>query len=391
MPAAEIPPSPPVASAPDTKSERTPDPGKRPAGRRNSVRSAATTGLFLLVLLAALHFGRDFLLPIALAVTISLMLRPLVHGLSRCHIPEGIGAGIIVLGAVGLLATAAVTIYEPAMDWAERAPQTLSKVHDKARELQRRVEDVGRAAAEVEKLANPNPDRVPLVQIKGEDMQTTLARYTADATASTVIALVMLYFLLATRTRFLHKALELLVEPAERASKASIVSDTERSVSRYLFTIATINLGLGVAVGAAMWGWGVPNALLWGVMAAALNFVPYLGAVAGVAITALVAIVTFNDLRWAAVPLTYLLLTSIEGMLITPAILGRRFALDPVVVFVWLVFWGWLWGIGGALLAMPMLVMLRIISDRSPALDTVVRLISNQDALRSRSRRAGSS
>lgn len=159
-----------------------------------------------------------------------------------------------------------------------------------------------------------------------------------------------------------------------------MVAETEREISRYLFTVSTINAGLGVAVGATMWAWGMPNPVLWGVLAAFLNYIPYLGAAAGVAITFLVAAVLFDDLCWFAVPLSYLFLTSLEGTVVTPVILGRRFAVDPVVVFLWLTFWGWLWGIGGALLAMPLLVALRIVSERTPAMNGIARLLSNDDA-----------
>ena len=346
------------------------------------MRNAAISGLFLVAIIVALSLGRNFFLPVALAVTLALMLRPVVRLLHRIHIPESLGAGIVVGGVIGLLVVAGTALFEPAMDWARRAPETLRDAGIKLRQLQRSVEDFDRAAEEVEKLTESDGDRVPAVQIQEEDWQTTLARFTADALGSAAITVALLYFLLATRARLLHKALAMLVSPEQRANKASVVTETEQQVSRYLFTISVINILLGVAVAAAMWAWGMPNAVLWGVMAALLNFVPYLGAMVGVAITLLVAAVSFEDLRWVGVPLTYLTLTSVEGTFVTPSVLGRNFSLDPVVVLLWLVFWGWLWGIGGALLAMPMLVMLRIISGRAPALRTVARLLSNEDAPR---------
>lgn len=344
------------------------------------MRRAGATGLFLLALLAAFHFGRDLLLPIALAVTFTLMLQPAVRLLRRWRIHESLGAGIVVLTVVGAFIAGSIFTYEPAMAWAERAPDTLRKAEGQLRRLQRRVENFGRAAAEVEKLASLNRESVPAVKIKSEDLQTTLARFTAETAASGAIVLTLLYFLLATRARLLHQALALLVQPTARESQGSIVAETEQHVSRYLFTIMAINLGLGAAIGVAMWAWGMPTPVLWGAMAAVVNFVPYLGAAAGICVTGLAAMVTFPDLRWVAVPLTYLAIASVEGMVVTPAILGRRFALDPVVVTVWLVFWGWLWGIGGALLAMPMLVMLRIVAERAPALGAILPLLANGDA-----------
>jgi predicted PurR-regulated permease PerM len=117
-------------------------------------------------------------------------------------------------------------------------------------------------------------------------------------------------------------------------------------------------------------------------MATLLNFIPYLGAMTGVTIVAIIAVVTFEGAQCFIVPLAYALLNSLEGMLITPLILGRRFELDPVVVFLWLIFWGWLWGIGGALLAMPMLVVLKIVCEHNEGLAPVSRLLAPHDAPR---------
>lgn len=354
-------------------------PTARPTLRRKGPRSAALTGLFLLALVASLHYGREILLPMTLSFAFTLMLSPVVRVLHRCRIPEPIGAAIAVVGVVSLIVIGVMNLYAPALDWADRAPDTIREVGRRIRAIQSQVQDVGRAAAEVEKLTEMNKSDVPVVAVKGEDLQTTLARSTANTLITATVMIVLVYFLLATRARLLHKALALLVEPSQRPTKASIVTETERNLSRYLFTIAVKNSVLGMSVGLAMWAWGMPNPILWGFMAGVLNFVPYLGDLTGVTITAIVAFVTFNDLRWIGAPLTYLLLTNIEGMLVTPAILGRRFSLDPVVVFLWIIFWGWLWGIGGTLLAMPMLVTLRILSERSTALAPIALLISNRD------------
>lgn len=376
------PTTPPGAGAPGTKKPKTRYWLGQERKGRPFTRSTALNGLFLIALVTALHFGREVLMPVALAVTVALVLRPIVRTLHRWHIPETLGAGVAVLGIVALAAAALINVYAPAMQWAERAPDTLREVGYRLRALQSQVRDVERAAAEVEKLTQMNEEKVPVVQVKGDGLKTTLARFTINAVATTMVLVVLIYFLLATRARLLHKALALFVEAAERPSRESIVTETEQNLSRYLLTISTKNAILGTAVGVSMWAWGMPNPVLWGAMAGMLNFIPYLGDLTGILITAIVAFVTFSDLRWLGVPLSYLVLTNLEGLLITPALLGRSFALDPVVVFLWLIFWGWLWGIGGALLAMPMLVTLRILSERSSSLSGIGMLISNQDAPR---------
>jgi predicted PurR-regulated permease PerM len=299
----------------------------------------------------------------------------MVRLLHSWHVPEAIGAAVVLVIALGGAATAVVSVYEPAMEWAKRAPGTLHRVEIKLRELRKPVDDVGRAAEQVEKITKMDEEEVPSVQIQGEGVNSRLLKYTVGTIGSVVVMIFLLYFVLATGGQFLHKLSALLARKTKHGGDPSLVAETEQHVSRYLFTVATINVGLGVVIALVMWALGMPNPLLWGLIATVLNFIPYLGAVTGVAVTAVVAIVTFDDSRCITVPLAYAACTSLEGMLITPMILGRRFKLDPVVVFLWLVFWGWLWGIGGALLAMPMLVILRIASEKIPTLSPVADVL----------------
>lgn len=336
-------------------------------------------GLFLLAVVIALYFGRAFFLPVTLSITFALLLRPIVGWLRRCHIPEVIGAALVLVLALGTVATAVVSVYEPAMEWAQRAPETLDRVEQRLRKLRKPVDDVGRAAEQVEKITNMDREKVPSVQIQGEGMNNILVRNTLVTIGSAVVMIFLLYFLLATGGRLLNKISELVAHTTKHGTDPTLVTTTEQNVSRYLFTVTAINIGLGAAVALAMWLIGMPNPLLWGFMATMLNYIPYLGAMTGVAIVAIVAVVTFDGARCLGVPLVYATLTSLEGMLITPLILGRRFELDPVVVFLWLIFWGWLWGIGGALLAMPMLVVLKIICERNQNLASVARLIAPND------------
>jgi len=143
-----------------------------------------------------------------------------------------------------------------------------------------------------------------------------------------------------------------------------MVREMEDDVSFYLLTISLINAGLGIAIGTAMYLLGMPNAVLWGVMAALFNFVPYLGALVGAGVVGLVALLTVEQPLAALLPpLVYLTLTSIEGYLVTPAMLARRLTLNPIAVFLSLILWTWVWGIGGALLAVPLLATFKICCD----------------------------
>lgn len=176
---------------------------------------------------------------------------------------------------------------------------------------------------------------------------------------SFLIFIVLLYFLLATgellRDRIIRSARRL----TDKEKARRILRSIEREISTYLFSISFINAGLGLCIGVSLWAIGLPNAALWGVAAALLNFIPYAGAVAGMALTTLIALIAFDDLgRILAVPAIYFLWNLIESQFVTPSVLGRRHTLNAAVVFLSIVFWGWMWGVIGAVLAVPILVIM---------------------------------
>ncbi len=187
---------------------------------------------------------------------------------------------------------------------------------------------------------------------------------TQDLLGSALVVFVLLYFLLASGDLFLSKLIRVLPKLRDKKRAVQIARDTEDQISSYLITTTAINLVFGVAVGVAMYLLGVPNPVLWGVLAAITNYVPYLGALAMVAILGLVALLQFGDPgRTLLVPGVFLALNLVESMLLTPILLGQRLTLNPVVVFVGVLFWGWLWGVVGAILAVPILAAFKIVCD----------------------------
>jgi predicted PurR-regulated permease PerM len=183
---------------------------------------------------------------------------------------------------------------------------------------------------------------------------------------------ILLYFLLVSGDLFLRKLVRVTPTLAGKRKAVEVAHRVQGDLARYLATITAINVGLGVAGGLAMALLGMPNPALWGAMAALFNFVPYVGAVVGTGIVGVVAALTFGDgPRWLAAPLVYFALTGLEGYLVTPMILGQRLRLNPVAILLGLLFWGWLWGIAGAFLAVPLLVALKILSENLPRLEPV--------------------
>lgn len=333
-------------------------------------------GLFILALFGALYMARTVVLPIVLAILFSLLLAPLVRGLLRLHVPRWIASGLVVAGVVAVVGGLGYYLASPAADWMDRAPRSLQRVEIKLRQLMEPVEKVSRATEQVERMTDVDGRREREVQMAGESLSGSLMDVTLAVVSAVAVTLVLLYFLLISGDVLVGKVAGLARGAEAKHQVVEIARTVERSVSTYLLTITLINVCLGTAVGTALWLLDMPNPVLWGAMACLLNFVPYLGAMVGLAVVALVALLTFDSVGQAAVPpLAYLALTALEGSFVTPTILGQRLTLSPLVIFVAIIFWGWMWGVVGTLLAVPMLASFKIVCDHVERLKPVGELM----------------
>jgi predicted PurR-regulated permease PerM len=331
------------------------------------VRNVSLTGLFILAAFYTLYFARSFLLPIVLALLLSLLLSPLVRLLRKLRLPEPLGAGIVLLALLGALGGGIYELSGPAYDWMQKAPNSLRRVEAKLRELKRPVLLFGRATEQVAKIADVTTAKAAPVAVAvpaGPSLGARLVGGTTDFVASAAIFFILLYFLLASGDLFLRKLVKVLPSLADKKRAIEIARQVETDISAYLSTVAMINLGLGVGVAIAMALIGLPNPLLWGMMATLTNFIPYLGAGTCYVVLGLAGFLTFDDLPHALLPVgAFLCLNVAEAYFITPMVLGRRLTLNPVVLFLGLTFWGWLWGISGAILAVPIMVVFKIFCD----------------------------
>jgi hypothetical protein len=218
----------------------------------------------------------------------------------------------------------------------------------------------------------------PTVEVKDSRGTSSILNWTGTFLAGAGETLVLLYLLLASGDLFLQKLVHVMPTLHDKKRAVEISHEVQQGISNYLFSVSLINLGLGLLVGGGLYFLGVPNAAMWGTFVAALNFVPYFGPVAGVIVLGAVGLLTFDTL-WQTLlpPGWYLLLHLLEANLITPVLLGRRFTLNPVVIFVSLIFWTWIWGVPGALLSVPILVSIKVICDRIPALSPVGELLTS--------------
>lgn len=332
------------------------------------IRSVALTGIFVLAFFYTMYFAKALFLPIFLAVLLTLLLAPVVRGLKRIKIPEVIGAGVVIVVLLGAVGAGIYRLSGPAAEWVERAPEGLRGVERRIREIRRPVEDVRQAAEQVERqvhrIAGTGRSRAQQVELRDQTLTGIVLSRTGSFLSGAVIMIVLLYFLLASGDLFLRKLVRVLPRLEDKKRAIEIARQTERHVSMYLSTVTLINIGLGTAVGIAMQLVGMPNPVLWGVLAGLLNFIPYLGPFVTASVLTLVSILTFEGLGRALVaPLVYVAINTLEGYVVTPMLLGRRLTLNPVVIFLGLIVWGWMWGVAGALMAVPILATFKIFCD----------------------------
>jgi predicted PurR-regulated permease PerM len=277
---------------------------------------------------------------------------------------------VVVFGVLGVLGLGVYELANPAYEWVEQAPRSLRKIERKLREFKKPVQTVSKATEQVEKMTKVAGGREPAqVAVRTQTLgQRVFSRATSLVTNG-VVMFILLYFLLASGDMFLRKLIRVMPSLADKQRAVDIARQIETEISAYLATITLINLVLGLAVWGIMTLIGLPNALLWGALAAVTNYIPYLGAIFMMAVLAMVGLLTFPDLGQALLPAAaFIGLNLLESYLLTPLILGRRLTLNPVVIFLGLTFWGWLWGITGALLAVPIMVVIKIFCDHSEPL-----------------------
>lgn len=334
------------------------------------VRSLALTGLFILAAFYTLYFGRAFFLPIVLAVLLNFLLSPVVRALRKLRIPNALGAALVIFALVGGVSWGVYELSGPAYEWAEKAPATMRRLERKLRDLKKPVQTMSKATQQVEKITQVGGGQQPQrVEVQTETLGERMFSQVTEIFAGGLVMIILLFFLLASGDLFLRKLIRVLPRLADKRRAVEIARQIETDISAYLVTITAINVGLGLAVWGILSFLGVPNPLLWGVMATVTNYIPYLGAIVMIGVLAMVGFLTFESNTQAMmVPLSFVGLNILESYLVTPLVLGRRLTLNPVVIFLGLTFWGWLWGITGALLAVPIMVVLKIFFDHSEPL-----------------------
>lgn len=342
----------------------------------------SVVGSFIILLTGAIYLAKDILLPIALAFMLTLTLSPVVRFLARYRIPEALSSLAIVLAVIGGSATGIYYLSGPVSGWIDGAPQTGRQIRAKVASMRAPVDAAVNASKQVEEITSATTDpAVQKVVVQQPGLLARAAGGALSAVSTAGIAIVLLFFLLASGRLFYEKLVRILPTMTEKKRAIRVVYAVEEEISNYLLTITAINAGLGVVIAGMTWALGLPNPILWGVMAAALNFIPYLGALIGMGIVATVALVSFDSVGAALLPpALYFALTTIEGQFVTPALLGKRLEMNTVAVFLAVAIWGWLWGVLGALMAVPFLVSMRVLCEHFESLSAVGEFLSGRPA-----------
>lgn len=317
----------------------------------------------VLALPFALRAGAEFFLPVTAAMVIAIALVPLLEWLERRRVPSALAAFVCLLVFLAIANAALASIVVPATEWfgllPERLPQiqaNLAPLIDFYANLQRFVDDT------VQMLAS---GPVAAAQARAVAAPSSLMDYVSSAPHAAIqlfFAILVIYFFLSGWTRLRERTITSRGSFGGALATARVIQNVVDSTSAYLGTITFINVALGLLVATALWAIGMPSPLMWGGIVALLNYVPYLGPILAAILLALGGLMTFNDIWLALAPATIqIVFHLIEANIVTPTVLGRRLTINPLLILVSLSFWGWVWGTPGALLAVPLLIILQTV------------------------------
>lgn len=326
---------------------------------------ALTSGIGLaLALPFALREGAEFFLPLTAALVIAVALVPFLEWMERRRVPSAIAALIAVIAFLLVANTALVLIVVPATDWFRLLPERLPQIQTNLAPLIDFYSQLQHFVDETVQMLASGP--AAAAQTAAVEAPRSLLQFAATSAPSAIIqmvfALLIIYFFLAGWTGLRRRTINSRGSFDGAMAVARVIQNVVDATSAYVLTIATINLCLGLSVAFALWLIGMPSPLMWGGIVALLNFVPYFGPMLAAVLLALGGLMVFDDVWKALLPAALQVgFHLVESNVITPTILGRRLTMNPLLILVSLTFWGWVWGTLGALLAVPLLIIIQTV------------------------------
>ena len=322
-------------------------------------------GLLFLALLAACYLASEIILPILIAFVLMLVLQPAMRLFENLYLPRLVAAAVIIIVLFGSFVGLGAALSGPAVSWAQKLPEGLPRLQERLTILSKPIQTLQKFLHQAEGLTEGAGPPVATVAVQGSGLNDRVLHATRAIVSGTLTTVLVLFFLLVSGDTFLRRLVEVLPRFKDKRQAVHISQQIEADISAYLITITIMNVAVGIATGtlAAVCGLGDP--VLWGTVAFLLNYVPILGPTIGVVTFVFAGLLSIETPWLAFAPAAgYLLIHIIEGETITPMLLARRFTLNPVLVILAVVFWYWMWGVPGAILAMPMLAVAKIICDR---------------------------
>ncbi len=345
-------------------------PGDRAAApARYELGTVFLGGLFCLAAIAALQVSSAIVLPVVFAFIFNLLLQAPMRLLDRLYLPRTVGAVLAIGLIVGSLVGVGAALSGPAASWAEKLPAGIPRLEEHLSFLSTPLDTLERFLHQAERVAQGQVAGAPPIAVQGASFLNRLVFGTRDIADGLLTMVVVLFFLLVSGDIFLRRLVEVLPHFSDKRRAVEISQQIENDISVYLITITTMNMFVGLATATAAYFCGLGDPILWGSVAFLLNYVPYLGPMVGIAIFVLAGLLSFDSFWRALLPAAlYFGIHLIEGETLTPMLLARRFTLNPVLVILALIFWYWMWGVLGAILAVPMLAITKIICDRIQSL-----------------------
>jgi predicted PurR-regulated permease PerM len=337
-------------------------------------------GIFILLLIYALYLGRDFLTPVILAFMLATTLSPIVRQLSKWSIPPAISATLLIVMSVSVFGAIGYATSGPVSALIADAPEIGRKLQEKIHTVRETLDKAVEATSQIDNVAeNISDAHTQKVVIAQPGILSRAAGNLLSIGTTLAITFVLSLFILASGTLFYEKIIQSFTRLSDKKRALKVVHNVESEISRYLFTITIINIIVGIVVGTGLWLIGIPNAFVWGVASCVLNFLPYIGALIAIVLVGIISITTFDSLGVGLIaPVFVLFCHIVEGQFLTPLLLGRRLELNAVAVFISISFWSWLWGFVGALMAVPLLVVIKVICDNFDALRPFGNFLSAQ-------------
>lgn len=326
-------------------------------------RGRVGKGLLFIGLVFLMKAAQALMMPIAVAVLLTFMLATPVRLMRARGIPEVYGAGVLVMALIGAVSLLVSSVIGPAAQWWERAPATLDQVIVQFDRLRAEIPLLAPPAAPPRSLLRTPPPSDPVrekIASEGIALTGAVLGRILSFSISAAAAVILLYFLLSSEHWIVARTVEAIPRRRARALLLSGVRNAQREISRFLGALTVINIGVGIVTSLAMAGIDLPNPVLWGTVAAVLNFIPYIGPIIITGMLGLAGVASFDTPGAILAPAgAFVLIHAVESNFISPWFIGRRLSLSRVSVFLSVMFWGWMWGIVGAMIAVPVLIGLR--------------------------------